>query len=267
MADDIQIHEAANIFPLDEATIPALADDIKTNGQKTKIVRVDGVVVDGRRRLAACKIAGVEPLFEDFTSDQAGDVITLALSLNLFARQLDKSQRAMVAAKAKWLYDQRAKERQTEALARGNKTKHGKEPSIKKDSSESRVGQSRDEAGKSVGVSGWSVDAATKVLAHAVPEIVAAVESGKMSVNKAAKLSDKTADEQRQAIKPPSPAPIPIKDESDADDEQDEDEPDRPERGLAISQEAIATLKKIPINDRFREQGFKDVSRWIKHNL
>jgi hypothetical protein len=47
-------------------------------------------------------------------------------------------------------------------------------------------GKARDQVGKDFGVSGRSVDYATKVLREAVPEVVEAVDKGEVTVNGAA---------------------------------------------------------------------------------
>ncbi len=74
----------------------------------------------------------------------------------------------MVGARAREIYDRQAKERQKEH----GRTAPGKK-SLPKNSSEviSR-GDSRDLAGKAVGVSGFTLDCATKVLKHAESELM-----------------------------------------------------------------------------------------------
>ncbi|WP_018024329.1 ParB N-terminal domain-containing protein [Corynebacterium ulceribovis] len=64
----------AEFYPLlDQDALQVLADDIKDNGQRDPItVTEDGILVDGRNRLAACKIAGVEPKYEIFEGDDIG---------------------------------------------------------------------------------------------------------------------------------------------------------------------------------------------------
>ena len=57
----MDIHEAANIFPLDEEHLGDLAAAIKAHGQQVPIELLDGKVIDGRRRLRACELAGVRP--------------------------------------------------------------------------------------------------------------------------------------------------------------------------------------------------------------
>src|SRR5436309_287119 len=58
---DLKIHPAADIFPmLDPKELQELADSIKKNGLQQKlVVTTDGVLVDGRNRYAAMKLAGI----------------------------------------------------------------------------------------------------------------------------------------------------------------------------------------------------------------
>ena len=79
------------------ADLQALAEDIKQNGLAHPIVSTsDGVVLDGRNRLKACEIAGIEPQFEVYAgSNPVGFII----SSNLKRRQLNESQRALIATR------------------------------------------------------------------------------------------------------------------------------------------------------------------------
>jgi len=75
-----------------------LAEDIKQRGLLHPIVLDgDGRVLDGRNRLAACELVGVEP---DFTTYDGDDPDGYALAVNLQRRNLTKGQAAMVAARA-----------------------------------------------------------------------------------------------------------------------------------------------------------------------
>lgn len=58
------VHEVCEFYPLIEGdALAKLALDIKTNGLLNPIVRHEGQLVDGRNRLLACRMAGVEPRF------------------------------------------------------------------------------------------------------------------------------------------------------------------------------------------------------------
>ena len=95
----IKIHPLAEIFPLlDDKALRELADDIKANGQQVPILACRGTIIDGRNRLAACEIAGVEPLFlirDDMTEPE---VVAAIISANLHRRHLTTQQRAHIAA-------------------------------------------------------------------------------------------------------------------------------------------------------------------------
>jgi hypothetical protein len=74
--NDLEVHPLANIFPmLSDEALADLAEDIKANGQRVPILLdQEGRLLDGRNRLKACELAGVEPKAERLTNgaDQAG---------------------------------------------------------------------------------------------------------------------------------------------------------------------------------------------------
>ena len=73
----------------------------------------------------------------------------------------------MVAARARAIYDRQARERMQETLKQNS--------TAKENLPERTHGQSRDMAGKALGVSGKTVDYATKVLRQGEPELIKAV--------------------------------------------------------------------------------------------
>jgi hypothetical protein len=91
-----EYHPIANLFPLmTEAELEVLAEDIKANGLKVRILLYEGKILDGRNRYLACLKAKVRPLFQKFTQI---DPVRWCLSLNLHRRHLTTSQRAAIAA-------------------------------------------------------------------------------------------------------------------------------------------------------------------------
>jgi hypothetical protein len=93
---DMECHPLADIFPMiSEEDLTFLAEDIKANGLLTPIVTFENKVLDGRNRLKACQMAGVDPVFKDFEGD---DPITFVISANLHRRHLTTPQRKQVAA-------------------------------------------------------------------------------------------------------------------------------------------------------------------------
>src|SRR5271157_775799 len=89
-----EFHELANLFPLlENDKLKELVDGIKENGQLLPIVIFEGKILDGRNRYNACKLLGIEPLYENIeTKDPLGYV----LELNLKRRHLNESQRAVI---------------------------------------------------------------------------------------------------------------------------------------------------------------------------
>lgn len=92
----LPVHPVADLFPmLPPDELDDLADDIKANGLQHPIVMKDGVLIDGRNRLAACKLADVEPTFEELNGV---DPVVYIMSSNIARRHMTKAQRAMMAA-------------------------------------------------------------------------------------------------------------------------------------------------------------------------
>lgn len=187
-----QAHPAAAIVPMLEGTsYDSLKEDIQVNGQQVPIVLWDGLVIDGRNRLRACCELGVAPKMTQLSKLPGGSPTMYVLSANLHRRHLSPSQLAMVAARARDEFDREAKLRQAGLVPRS--------------------GDARDVAGRAVGVSGKSVDYATKVLKDGVREIVAACDSGKLSVSKAARLVQLPEQEQLAALGRPLAAAGPLR--------------------------------------------------------
>jgi hypothetical protein len=182
----LRAHPAAELFPMmPEEDLADLAEDIKANGQRHPIVVIDGggewLILDGRNRYEACRIAGVTP---SQTVWSGTDPIAFVLSLNLHRRHLTESQRAMVAAKIANL---------RKGGDRGNQHTGGKGPT-------GPLATSVSDAASQLQVGERSVKRGRVVLEHGAPEVVAAVESGKVSVADAASVAKLPKDEQRERL-------------------------------------------------------------------
>ncbi len=155
---EMQVHPLAKIFPLpSEDDLRSLAEDIKQNGLLEPITTFQGVILDGRCRYLACGRAGVEPKFEEYAG---ADHIGFVVSKNVRRRHLTESQRAMAAAKL------------ADLPVGGNQYSEGL--SIGRAAERFDVGER-------------SVARAKEVLRCGDPELVEAVESGRMPVSVAAK--------------------------------------------------------------------------------
>jgi hypothetical protein len=96
---ELTVHPVADLFPMrSEPDLRMMAEDIKDHGLiQPLIIDKQGQLLDGRNRLAACKIAQVEPRFETYEGDDPDGFI---LAINGQRRDLTRSQRAIIAAQS-----------------------------------------------------------------------------------------------------------------------------------------------------------------------
>jgi hypothetical protein len=92
----VTVHPTLDTIPrMPQEQLQALAESIRLHGLRQKIVRHQGVIIDGREREEACRLADVEPEYEDIEVDDPDAYI---LDTNL-RRDHSQSQRAVVVAK------------------------------------------------------------------------------------------------------------------------------------------------------------------------
>lgn len=148
-----------------DAEIADLAADIDAHGLREPVVLTpDDLILDGRNRYRACLLAGVEPEVV-VTAEPEEAWPALVVSLNLKRRHLNEAQRSMVAAKLA-------------GLGRGRR---GENPPI--------GGISASEAAALLNVGERSIERARTVQREAGPELVEAVERGRVSVSAAADVA------------------------------------------------------------------------------
>ena len=165
-------HELVGLFPpLSEEEKKKLRDDIKKNGLLEPITVWDNKIIDGRHRAMVCHELGIEPKYVEYEGD---DPVGHVLSKNFYRRQLAPYQLAMIAGRLT-------------SLPKGR-------PGLKTQC----WAFSQEEAAKQIGVSRRVVQDAYKVCTKAIPEVADAVEAGKLSVSKGAKLADQTPEVQRE---------------------------------------------------------------------
>jgi hypothetical protein len=128
----MKVHPLADMFPMmPEDELTELAEDIKNHGLIHPIILDDdGQLIDGRNRLKACKLAGVEPRFEKLNGQDPNAYI---VSANLARRNLTKGQQAMALAR---IYPESGQK------GRGKKDE-GKEMARKSSFSHDRLNQAR----------------------------------------------------------------------------------------------------------------------------
>lgn len=195
----MQFHEIANVWPMmDDESIQRLADDIRDNGLHQPIWTYEGKVLDGRNRLTACKIAGVEPVFREYKGDEP---TAFAVSLNDRRRHMTKGALAAVAAELEPMFAADAAKRRKATEGRPRKSTEKLEEKIPQVSA--RQVQAREQAAQSVGVNDRYVSDAKKVKEEA-PEVFERLKAGKVTLQDAKRevakkpTDDWRADERRR---------------------------------------------------------------------
>lgn len=252
----MEFHEVANIFPIAKEAIDGLAEDIAKNGQQVPIELYQGKIIDGRRRWTACQRAGVDPKTVEVNPD---DPLSYVISLNLHRRHLTPSQLSMVAGRARDYHDKQARARQGHGQTAPGQTLPANLPERSK-------GDARDAAGKEFGVSGKSVDHATKVLEKGVPELIEAVDEGRIAVSTAAVLAHEPDEVQREKATKAKRTYAPTADSGKP----------KANRHLVVDGEvylapryadmAIEQLKRIKKEDPNRDDALDRVQKWISKN-
>lgn len=117
-----KIHPAAALYPmLPPAELQQLADDIAKTEQRFPVILTrEGLVLDGRNRLAACELAGLEPKTREW--DGEGSEIAFIRSVNERRRHLTPSQAGLIAIELVPLLEKEARDRQ-----RAGVVAHGRE--------------------------------------------------------------------------------------------------------------------------------------------
>ena len=174
----LKIHPAAEIFPmLSDIEIRDLAKDITERGLQNHIVTYEGQLLDGRNRLAACILAGIEPKSMEYGGDSP---VGFVISANLRRRQLDPSQRAAVAVEIEPMFAAEAKVRQSETLKKGDS------PVVANLRQRQNQGRASEQAAAVVSVSPRMVQEA-KAIKKNNPEAFERIKSGAVTVHEAKK--------------------------------------------------------------------------------
>lgn len=171
---EFRVHPAAEAFPLmSDEELDKLAADIKEHGLKNFITLHNGMILDGRNRLLACRRAGVPPFTEEYRGSQSPT--SWVVSQNIHRRHLTESQRTMIGAALVPLFEAEAKERQRQG---GREKVPARLP---------EAGEAREHAAAVVQVSPRSIQDGLTVRREGTPELVKAVTSGEVKVSAAAK--------------------------------------------------------------------------------
>jgi len=179
-------HPFSKIFPIIEGReFDDLVADVRANGIRERIVTLDGNILDGRNRHRAGLAAGLikedegpdrERYFAKFVPEVDGDPLAFVISKNIRRRHLNESQRAMVAVKLANLPAHRP--------AQANKLEN--------------LPTSQPQAAEQLNISDRLVRSAKVVQEHGAPELVRAVEQGRLKVSAAAQAARLDLNKQRE---------------------------------------------------------------------
>jgi hypothetical protein len=187
-------HALLAVFPrLTADDFAALRSDIASYGVREPVWTWRGWLIDGRERVKACRELGIACPAQEWSGSESG-LAAFIVGLNLYRRHLSESQRAMIAAK---LANGRAGDNQYRLLNRGVQENAVVVP-IGTTSLDQAT--SKPAAAGLLNVSLRSVNRAAAVIAHGIPELVAAVESDRLAVSAAESISFLPPEKQRAAL-------------------------------------------------------------------
>lgn len=171
------VHPAAELFPMmSDAELQGLAEDIHEHGLLEPIILLNGKILDGRNRYAACELAGIEPRFLEI-NDIASPTIYV-LSRNLCRRHLTVGQRAAIAVDCLPLLHEEARKRH------GGNMRYGSSPIEQEPDSKEVKGPARSIAAHELQVSETSLQRAVEVK-RADPDEFERVRRGETTVHAA----------------------------------------------------------------------------------
>jgi ParB-like chromosome segregation protein Spo0J len=228
-------HPIAELFPmLSTPEIIELSHDIEENGLMNPIVLYEGKILDGRNRYEACKMIEVEPSTVEYGGDTP---LKYVVSLNLHRRHLKESQRAAIAAK---IADMEQGDNSPEIGAKGAESDEFLK-SVNLRPSKTSI----DEAAKMMNVSPSLVDKAKRVMREA-PEMVADIEAGNKTINKAMKVIKERQEAKQGGRKYVKKGP--------------------PSDAMGFVENAILSLEQIKPNDVQHKEAWAHIRRWLNEH-
>jgi len=197
----MEFHPVANLFPMmAQDEFQKLKDDIAKNGLLEPVTIFKGRLIDGRNRYRACCELGITPQYREWTP--VGSLESFVISRNLHRRHLSESQRAMIGARLKSLFEKEAQKRKS--LSGRRYGGRGKKVWVPEDLPESKKGDSRDAAAREVNVSGRTIDKAKIVLKTGEPRLVQKVVKGEISVHLASQIAQLPYSDQIKLLDDPN---------------------------------------------------------------
>lgn len=250
MIEQYTNHPAADLFPMMQGIQwEQFKEDVRQNGFQESVTLYKNQILDGRNRYkVAIELNMLDDLpISEIDDDTNFDPYQWVISRNLHRRHLNESQRAGIAAK----------------LA---KLKHGDVASQKHDG---QICPSIQQAAEMLQVSPTSVKNAKVVLEHGSPELIQAVEQGKVAVSKAAAVAKGVPKEkQLEVAKTKSQNNVPQKPNTKPELKLKNREPERDldleaVQAFLTCRSRLSRIKKLLVE--LTEAEIQVVSDWIKN--
>ncbi len=183
-ASALKAHPLAEIWPLMPAPeFLSLKESINAVGLKRKILRHNGLILDGRNRHLACVELGVTPEFEEYRGDTSEFGIAQTIIALNGGRNLDTSQRGMIGAELLPRFESVAAERKKALGKAAAEKQHGRVPAFLP----TPTGESRDIVARLFAVSARTISDCKAILV-ANPTLAAEVKRGEINVSRAKRV-------------------------------------------------------------------------------
>lgn len=196
-------HPAADLYPMmDEEALRGLSESIKRKGQQHPIIMIGDLILDGRNRWLACKMAGVEPKTKQWSGK--GEPLEVVEALNDNRRHYQPGQLAAIAAAKMAYHAAKAKERQ--AAGGGDKRSKKGGPVSNESSLTGRGKKAQDNSQRSVAQAAKEVGAGVAATAAAAsmikkaPTLVPLLRDGKITIEEAKRLAKLSPGERERAV-------------------------------------------------------------------
>ncbi len=182
----------ALIPPIDQGARDELERSLREQGCRDALIvcKLDGedVLLDGHNRHEICKKLGIPFETKDISIPSRIDAKIWIIKNQRARRNLDESQRAMLAVRLEDLYAEEAKNRQ------------GLRTDLDPNLGRGELGRSAEKAAKDMGVSHQTVSFAKKAIKKGIPELADLVKTGMVAVSAAAKAAAQPKDVQQKVV-------------------------------------------------------------------
>ncbi len=177
------------IPPLSQEEFEALKENLSTYGCRDRLIiwKDQNILLDGHHRHQICTVLGIPFETKEIELPSRAEAKIWIIKNQRGRRNLNESQRAMLAVTLNDIYCEQAKERM------GTRTDLGQ------NLAQCEVGRSAEKAAKDMGVSHQSVTSAKKVVEDGIPELKQMVDATILAVSTAAKVAKLAKEDQKKA--------------------------------------------------------------------